>query len=248
MLEFVKDSIQLSNFLLLGLIALAISTYYYSLKRTRWFWVVYVVLFLAASTKFVPSKLLANYEAKTHVLDPNTLDKEQIYYIHVLGAGYSLDKRLPATSQLSVYALARLVEGIRISKKLPQYKIVTSGNSRVGLESQASVARRAAIELGSSAENCEILSTPTNTSEEVKAFVAKFGTNKKVIVVSTAIHLPRVLMLYRKHGIEAIGAPTNFKVKLGVNDSRGFKFPSSESINLMNDYLRERLKYLKDDF
>lgn len=206
------------------------------------------MLFLIISTNLIPAKLVGDYEAKSPVLDPNTLDKDETYYLHVLGAGYSLDPSLPATSQLSVNALARLVEAIRISNTIPNYKIVTSGYSSLGLESQASVARRAAIELGVAAANCEILSTPKNTAEEVNAFVSKFGTDKKVIVVSTAIHFPRALMLYRKHGIEAIGAPTNFKVKKGVNDYRGLSLPSSNSIDLMNDYLRERLKYLKDAF
>ena len=246
MLEFLKDSIQLSNFFLIALIALAISTYYCSFKKFRWFWAVFILLFLAVSTKILPAKLVANYEAETPVLNPDILDKNETYYIHVLGAGYSLDKRLPATSQLSIYELARLVEGIRISRFLPRYKIVTSGDSRLGLESQASVARRAAVELGIPFENCEILPTPKNTSEEVQAFASKFGTDKKVIVVSTAIHLPRALMLYKKAGIHAIGAPTSFKVKKGINDNNGLHFPSMSSIDLMNEYLRERLKYWKD--
>lgn len=246
MVEFLKSSIQLSNFFLIALIALAITTHYYSFKKSRWIWAAFILLFLAASTRILPAKLVQNYEAKTPVLIHTVLDSTETYYIHILGAGYSLDERLPATSQLSVYALPRLVEGIRISRFLPHYKIVTSGNSRLGLESQASVARRAAVELGIPFENCEILSTPKNTSEEVKAFATKFGSDKKVVVVSTAMHLPRALMLYEKFGIHAIGAPTSFKVKIGVNDSNGLSFPSIKSTDLMSEYLRERLKFWKD--
>lgn len=207
-----------------------------------------MILFLSTSTKILPATLIASYEAKTPKLNPSILNKDQTYYLHVLGGGYSLDSTIPATSQLSTITLARLVEAIRVSKSLPHYKIVSSGYSSLDLESQASVVRRAAIELGIPPQNCEILSSPSNTSEEVQAFVSKFGKTKNVIVVSDAMHLPRALMLYNKAGITVIGAPTNFKVKNGTNDKNGFRFPSLSSVNLMSDYLRERLKYWKDEF
>ena len=247
-MDLIKDNITLNNFFFLAILLVAIFNYYYTYKKVRWLWLTVILIFLATSTKILPARLVASYEAKTPILNPEGLDKNQIYYIHVLGSGYSLDSSLPATSQLSTATLARLVEAIRISKLLPYYKIVSSGYSRLDLESQASVVRRAAVELGIPAQNCEILPTPSKTSEEVKAFVSKFGTNKKVIVVSDAMHLPRALMLYKRSGIHASGAPTNFKVKKGANDYNGVSFPSLSSVNLMSDYLRERLKYWKDGF
>lgn len=242
------DYLTLINLFIAAVIAVIILTYRYHIRIIRWLWIIVISFFLIVSTRILPAQLVASYEAETPVLNPDTLDKQQSYYLHVLGSGYSLDPNLPATSQLSTSTLARLVEAIRISKSLSHYKIVSSGYSRLDLESQASVVRRAAIELGIPAQNCEILPTPSNTSEEVKAFVSKFGTNKKVIVVSDATHLPRSLMLYKSSGIQAIGAPTNFKVKNGANDDNGFRFPSISSINLMSEYLRERLKYWKDEF
>ena len=139
-----------------------------------------------------------------------------------------------------------MVEAIRISKSLPHYKIVTSAYSSLGLEPQASVARRAAIELGIPSQNIEMLTTPSNTSEEVAAFIKQFGTHQNVIVVSDAMHLPRALMLYQKGGITARAAPSNFKVKQGPIKNSRFNFPTLSSLNLMNEYLRERLKYWKD--
>jgi uncharacterized SAM-binding protein YcdF (DUF218 family) len=248
MTEFINDSIQLNNFFVIAALLLAISTYRSNFKKLRWAWFILLLLFLIVSTNLLPKYLLAKYEAKTPICNPTTLNKNETYYLHVLGAGYSLDPRLPATSQLSTTTLARLVEAIRISKSIPHYKIITSGHSRLGLESQSEIARRAAISLGISPQNCDILPTPTNTSEEVIAFAAKYGTSKKVIVVSDALHLPRALMLYKKAGISAKGAPTNFQVKNGKNDTNGLSFPSISSINLMNAYLRERLKYWKDGF
>jgi uncharacterized SAM-binding protein YcdF (DUF218 family) len=81
----------------------------------------------------------------------------------------------------------------------------------------------------------------------VAAFVNQFGVHKKVIVVSEAMHLPRALMLYKKAGITAIPAPSNFKVKQGPHEYDGLTFPSISSLKLMNEYLREQLKYWKDN-
>ncbi|WP_181456938.1 YdcF family protein [Flavobacterium lacus] len=204
------------------------------------------VFFLVTSTYYVPSQLVAAYESKIANYNPDIVNKNKTHYLHVLGAGYSLDPNLPATSQLSPTTLARLVEGIRIARQLPNYKIITSGYYNYGLESQASVARRAAIELGIPSEQIKQLETPSNTAEEVAVFVDQFGTQKKVIVVTDALHLPRAIMLYQKAGITAIGAPATFQVKKEPNDYNGFTFPSYRSVSLMNAYLRERLKYWKD--
>jgi uncharacterized SAM-binding protein YcdF (DUF218 family) len=247
MLNLVKDSIQLNYFFGLTFLILVLITYYYSLKKTRWLWGILSILFLLSSTQIFPAYLVAKEEAKTPVCNPLLLQQNETYYLHVLGAGYNLDSSLPATSQLNTITLARLVEAIRLAQNLNKYKLITSGYAGSQAESQASVVKRAAMSLGIPKQNIEVLDTPSNTSEEVGAFVKKFGKNKKVIVVSDAMHLPRALMLYQKAGIKAIGAPTNFKIKKVKNDYNGFSFPSQQSISLMNSYLREQLKYFKDN-
>lgn len=225
---------------------LSIATYYTSFNKTRWVWLIFLFLLLAVSTKILPVTLVEKYEARTAICNPAELDKDKTYYLHILGAGYTLDPKLVATSQLSIYTLPRLVEAVRIANILPNYKIITSGNCTSGLESQASVVARAAIELGIPPENCEILESPANTAEEISEFVKRYGIKKNVIVVSDAIHLPRAMMLYKRAGMNVIGAPTNFKVKIVPDETSRFSLPSLRSIDLMNEYLREKLKFWKD--
>ncbi len=246
-MNFIQEQITLNNFFLLGAFYLGIITYYKGLRKSRSYWSIFIVIGIICTTNALPKYLLKNYESKVIVCKPKLLDTTKIYYIHVLGAGYSLDPRLPATAQLNQFTISRLVEGIRIANQLPKFKIITSAYSKLGLEPQASVAKRAAISLGIPSQNIDMLTTPSNTSEEVAAFVGKFGVNKNVIVVSDAIHLPRALMLYKRYGINAIPAPSNFKVKQGPNDYNGLTFPCYSSLELMNEYLREQLKYLKDN-
>ena len=245
-MNFIQEQITLNNFFLLGVLFLGVQTYCKGLRKASWYWGVFIVIGIVSTTNALPSYLVKHYESEVAVCNLKLLDTNKIYYIHVLGAGYSLDHRLPATAQLNQFTLSRLVEGIRIARQLPNYVIVTSANSQLGLEPQASVAKRAAIELGIPSQNIEMLTTPSNTAEEVAAFVKKFGIYKNVIVVSDAMHLPRALMLYQKKGIKAIPAPSNFKVKQGPHEYNGLTFPTLSSLNLMNQFLREQLKYFKD--
>lgn len=247
-MNFIQENITLNNFFLLWVLFLGLLTYYKSLRKSSWYWGIFIIIGIVSTTNVLPNYLVKHYESQVTVCQPQLLDTTSTYYIHVLGAGYSLDPKLPATSQLESTTLTRLVEGIRIARQLPHYKLVTSAYSKYGLESQASVAKRAAIDLGIPSQNIEMLTTPSNTAEEVEAFVKKFGTTKKVIVVSDALHLPRAVMLYKKAGISAIPAPSNFLIKQGPNDYNGLTFPSYQSLSLMNNYFREQLKYWKDSW
>jgi len=245
-MNFFQNNLTLYNFFILFFVLLLILTYKLNIQKAYWLWIFYFILFLVCATSYLPKYLVKKHENKKSIINLNLIDTSKTYYLHVLGAGYSLEKRLSATKQLSDVTLTRLIEAIQISKFLPNYIIVSSGHSSLGLESQASVVKRAAIELGTSEENIEMLTTPSNTSEEVSAFIKRFGTSKNVIVISDALHLPRAIMLYKKNGIVAVPAPTNFKVKQGINDYNGLTLPSISSMDLMNEYLREQLKYLKD--
>ncbi len=244
----IQNSITLFNFFTISIFVLLVFTYKLNIQKTLFFWLIVLVLFLVCSTTLIPKYLVKKYENNNFLKNLKFVDENNTYYLHVLGAGCSLDRRLTATQQLSDITLLRLIEAIRISKYLPNYKIVTSGNSSLGLEPQASVVKRAAIELGIPEDNIEMLTTPSNTAEEVVAFVNKFGVHKNVIVVTDAIHLPRALMLYKKYGIKAFASPSNFRVKEVPNDYNFITFPCYSSLELMNEYLREQLKYLKDSW
>ncbi|MFD1316110.1 YdcF family protein [Namhaeicola litoreus] len=169
----------------------------------------------------------------------------QAYCIHVLGAGYDLDTTLPATSQLDLKTLGRLIEGIRVFKQLPNSILVTSGYAGKNLESQASVARRAAIALGVPKDKIEMLETPSTTWEEVLAFQQTFEDNGIPIIATDAAHMPRAMDMFRAAGYEPQAAPTNFKVKSRHHSYHGFSLPNVKSIQLMDVWLHEVLGELK---
>lgn len=205
-----------------------------------------IVFFLLVATHFLPNYLAAALEKKYVPFNiASVKNTPQKFYIHVLGSGNNYDNRLPANAQLGVTAVSRLVEAIRIKRMLGNSVLVTSANSLLGLETQASVAKRAAILLGVDSASIEKLDTPSTTSEEAQALKQKYGTNINVIVVTDAMHMHRALQAFTTVGFAPIAAPTNYRAPLGLQHSWFNWWPAIENITLMDVVLHEYLGSLK---
>ena len=204
------------------------------------------VIFLACSTAYLPEYLAKKLEDKYLPLSlpVNDTDTQKVI-IHVLGSGYTLDKRLPANAQLGLPGLGRLAEGIRIHRAFKNSVIVCSGYSSLGLETQAQVTRRAAIVLGVNAANLDTLNNPSTTLEEAKELAKKFDKKIKLIIVTDAMHMPRAIKLFTMQGFNPIPAPTNYKVNEGPNQEGMKWWPSFNNIGLMNYVIHEYLGTLK---
>ncbi len=175
-------------------------------------YVVLIFMYLFATPLF--SRMLVKVlEDKYPPLDVSILDKDSSYHIISLGAGHGYDDRLPSTSLLTSTTLMRLVEAIRIHRIQPNSILVTSANSSIGRKAQAIVAKEAAISLGVSEAKIVAIPTASNTKEEAADFVRTMGTEISVIVVTSAIHMPRAMEWFRRAGAKPIAAPTDFLIK-----------------------------------
>jgi uncharacterized SAM-binding protein YcdF (DUF218 family) len=202
--------------------------------------------FLVCSTPWVPNYLAASIEKKYSpfklpVRNPDTTR----VLIHVLGSGYTLDKRLPATAQIGLVALGRLAEGIRIHRAINNSILICSGYSPWGLETQAQVTKKAAVVLGVDPLKVETLDEPSTTQEEAKAFSERYGKSSTVILVTDALHMPRAMRLFGLQGFHPVAAPTNFKVNEYQDRDKMYWWPSLDRIGLMNYVIHEWLGSLK---
>lgn len=235
----------LNSLILLGILAL-----YFSIKKkprtSTVFFVGFVVWFLLTSTHFLPRSLVKNLEGTyTQFEAQHVGESKDSVYILVLASGYSASNKLSATNQLDLNSLGRLVEGIRIKRIITPSVLVCSGYSAFKMESQASVTKRAAVELGVSADEILMLETTSSTREEATHFFNKFGVEKRVILVTDAIHMKRASFFFNRAGIQVIPAPTNFRIKEAVNGSNLRWIPSLENMRLMDVVLHEYLGYMK---
>ena len=136
------------------------------------------------------------------------IETPKVNYILVLGSGHKSDEGLSITSQVKMVAINRLVEGIRHYKNLENVKLIVSGFSINGGDSHALMQEKLAISLGVKQEDIIRLDTPKDTKEEAIE-VKKIVKNEQIILVTSASHMKRSILLFQKEGLNVIASPTN---------------------------------------
>lgn len=183
------------------------------------------VFLVAFSYSFVSESLLRPLEYKY----PPLITFEDLPYVSwvvVLGGGHISDPRLPVTGQISNVAVSRLVEGIRIYRRLHGSKLILSGGSAFEKVSNAEVMAGVATAIGINKEDILLETTSRDTAEEAQAIKKWVGDNQFVLVTSTS-HIPRAMALFRNLGMKPIPAPTDFLLKEMQATHPGSFFPSA---------------------
>ena len=217
-------------------------------RIAKWVFGLSIIWFFLISTPFLPKKLLTHLENQYQPVqlpigsgDP-TSAKDSIVNILVLGSGYDTDDRLSYTSQLNPSGLARLAEGIRMQRLIPNSKLIFSGYAGSQPLTTAEANSFAAQELGVDSTIISIICEPWNTKAEAQEYLRRFGTNYHLYLVTKAAHMPRAAMLFREAGLNPTPSPTDFNIKKNnIPSSYKDYFPSSKNIRWMeivfNEYL-----------
>lgn len=143
---------------------------------------------------------------------PAPQQKAEIQWIVVLAGGHGTAPHLPATSQLSSTSLARVVEGVRLHRRLPHSKLVFSGGIvEKGVSSGAAMAA-AARELGVDPQHIVVGPLARDTHKEAVALRHVIGA-KPFVLVTSASHMPRSMALFRKVGLHPIASPSDYKMR-----------------------------------
>ena len=109
--------------------------------------------------------------------------------------------------------------------------------------SQARVASLAALELGVSPEDTLLLESGLNTEMEASAFVRSFGL-EQLLLVTSAMHMPRAMLLFEFYGAKPIAAPTAFLTKADYGSHWVNYLPASGNIERLNRVWHEYLGVL----
>ena len=135
--------------------------------------------------------------------------RHDVKYIHVLGNGHNTDETQPISSHVSDGGTKRVLEGVIIHKKIPNSKIIFTGYAGGTDVANAVMNSRLAIALGVKKEDMIINGDPTDTREEAEFMKTLVGSEPFVLVTS-ATHMPRAMMLFQSLGLNPIAAPTAF--------------------------------------
>lgn len=198
-----------------------------------------LIWFLIISTPALPTILINTLEDQYEPIDlAEMADKELPYQIIILGAGHGFDDRLPSNSLLSQNALARLTEGMRLHRHLPNSKLILSGYSSSGRTTQAEILQQTAILLGAEITDTILQPKPSNTYEEAAVFAEYYDGQSPVILVTSAAHMPRALSSFRAMDISVIPSPTNYRLK-GSWKHKYFGWPSLQNIENLQSVVNE---------
>jgi uncharacterized SAM-binding protein YcdF (DUF218 family) len=197
------------------------------------------IWFFIITTPFLPKVIVKSLENKYPQLSDSSIKSlPDSCNIIVLGGGHNYNKNLSPNNQLTLTALSRLVEGIRIHSMIPGSKLILSGYAKGSELSDALVYYQTALILGIDSTSMVLQSSPSNTQMEAEEYLKNFGKENDLILVTSAIHMPRAIMQFRKAGINSIAAPANFFLKK-IPISPLVWIPSSGNIVMMEAAIHE---------
>jgi uncharacterized SAM-binding protein YcdF (DUF218 family) len=132
-------------------------------------------------------------------------------FVAVLGGGHTHVPDWPANNQLSSSALARIIEGVRLVRRLPHARLIVCGpvNTRVGGPSHARMLADVAVSLGIERERIIEVDTVRDTDDETIAIRGIAGASP-VAMVTSAWHLPRAMALGAQRQIDAVACPADY--------------------------------------
>ena len=166
-------------------------------------------------------------------------------YVVVLGGGIvPVSPAEGGKGSLSPESMKRLVYGIRIARETHLPMIVSGGvvPSMAAKESEAEVARRTVAELSDSGQTVLLEGKSRNTWGNAVGVEEKFHP-KRVILVTSAYHMPRSVLAFRRNHIDVVPAPTDYLSDRGGLTLYNF-LPSSSSLRDSAIALKEYIGYL----
>lgn len=132
-------------------------------------------------------------------------------FVAVLGSGHTYVPGWPANNQLSPSALARIVEGVRLVRRMPQARLIVCGpvNDRIGGPSHAHMLADVAVSFGVSRDRIIEVDAVRDTEDETTA-IGKLAGAKPVALVTSAWHLPRAVNFCRAQNIDTVPCPADY--------------------------------------
>lgn len=189
----------------LGLFFLLIN----SRKKAKFFILIGFAWLLLVSNQTFSNAFLKPLEDSHKAL----LETPNVEYILVLGNGHNSNEDLSITSQLNSTAINRAVEGIKHYKNLKSQnkdiKLIVSGYSGTDINTHAFMQEKFAVSQGINKDDIIRLDSPKDTPQEAIE-AKKIVGNKPFIIVTSASHMKRSMMIFKKQGLNAIAAPTNY--------------------------------------
>lgn len=172
--------------------------------------------------------------------------EQQAQYIIVMGNAHNENPNIPTSSMLSDAGTKRTLEAVMIYKQMQNKpKIIFTGYNSFGKKfTYASMSAKFAKSLGVNPKDIIIMGSEKDSDDEVET-AKKIAGNNKIIVITSAMHMPRVANMFKKYQLNFIPAPADFH----TNNKGFFSRPAIKYLQQSNfaihEYLGLVLEYIK---
>jgi len=169
--------------------------------------------------------------------DPRQLSNAGVKCIVVLG-GDIRGGELTAADRIACSSLVRVMEGIRLWRGIPGGRLVLSGGS-YSTELMPSAEGMAALAAESGVPHEAIVkeSLSLDTDDEARLLSPILGKESFALVTS-ACHMRRSLLIFRRMGLNPVPAPADFAVKKVDFGLRSF-LPAASSLEMTHTAIHE---------
>jgi uncharacterized SAM-binding protein YcdF (DUF218 family) len=160
--------------------------------------------------------------------------------IVVLGSSYEPHDHIPISGALDADGLARIVEGVRLARLRPNSRMLLSGGAPPGFTPTAYGYAQLAADLGIERSAVIIMDRALDTGQEAREVAAALGRSPFILVTS-AYHMPRAMLLMRGAGANPVPAPTGQLVHTQHGFERFGLIPGSRGLRKTEAALHEYL-------
>lgn len=201
-------------------------------KLGRWALFLGICILLLLSTRPVSELLVYSLEHQYQVPSDEVLSTLNI--VAILGGGMSVPGGLRKDYDPSRAAYSRLVNGVRMFKRSSAETLALSGGSQgSGFKSEAEVLEALALELGVPDNQIVTETKSHNTMENGVnlAILLPSSQNRRIGLVTSALHMPRSMKVFRKQfpNDTIVPIPVNHLYSPNWSDFRSY-IPSPDSL------------------
>lgn len=202
------------------------------------------------SNKFVSTALVRPLEVRYPAIPelsagaPLPRELAACRFVVVLGSGNGAAPGLSANNQLSVSALSRITEAVRLLRVLPEARLIVSGPTDYpGKPSHAVTLARAAESLGLDRSRVTYIEEVRDTEDESLA-VKKLVGAEPFALITSAWHMPRTMALFRHAGLAPLPCPADYTARGGDTIQWTDFLCDVASLERSTWAVRERVGYL----
>ena len=153
--------------------------------------------------------ILSALESQYVPISSANLNKD-VRWIVVLGGGSREEKTLTPEDRLGDGSLKRLLEGVRLSRHLPQSRLVLSGGDYQGISPDALIMQQVALDQGVAPDRIILETASWDTTDQAKFLRDRLG-QAPFYLVTSAGHMTRAMRIFMRSDTQPIAAPTDFR-------------------------------------